>query len=46
MREIITTTGASLFTAGVLIAQAIAGPTPAPHAISAPSHATIVASAR
>ena len=45
MREIITTTGASLFTAGVLIAQAIAAPSPAVHPVVA-AHATIGAVAR
>ena len=45
MREIITTTGASLFTAGVLIAQAIAAPPPAALALLTP-HATIAVAAR
>lgn len=47
MREIITTTGASLFTAGIIIAQAVAAPAPASasRAVVA-AHATIPAVAR
>ncbi len=45
MREIISSTGASLFTAAVLIAQSLAGADAAPRVVHTP-HLTAVAAAR